>query len=81
MDDLVIYCFYLPPTPSLNDNLALDILKSLPLNNNNLILCGDFNARMGKLTGDHKWNTRGSKLATLIRHTGLFNWNSKQTVY
>lgn len=76
IDNTLIYCFYLPPTPSLNDTIALDILKSLPFDSN-LILCGDFNARMGKYSGDHKWNTRGSKLAALIRRTGLFNWNSK----
>ncbi|KAG2190848.1 hypothetical protein INT47_000269 [Mucor saturninus] len=32
---------------------------------------------MGKVTGDSRWNTRGTKLCKTIRDKGIINWNAK----
>ncbi|KAI8069139.1 Endonuclease/exonuclease/phosphatase, partial [Gilbertella persicaria] len=76
IDNLKIYCFYLPPFPSLDNNTTMQIINSIPLSNNT-ILCGDFNARMGKYTGDLRWNPRGSKLSKHIQDNHWYNWNVK----
>ncbi|KAI9468872.1 MAG: hypothetical protein EXX96DRAFT_612576 [Benjaminiella poitrasii] len=76
LDSLKIYCFYLPPHPSFPNASVMSLLESVPLTPNT-IFCGDFNARMGKYSGDLRWNTRGSSFAKYIRHNSLFNWNSK----
>lgn len=56
---LRIICLYLPPT--LDSSTICDVLATLPLTHDT-ILCGDFNARMGDITGDHDTNTRGTLL-------------------
>ncbi|KAG2190903.1 hypothetical protein INT47_004827 [Mucor saturninus] len=76
IDNLKIYCLYLPPTPSLENNQAIQIIESIPLSSN-VIICGDLNARMGKVTGDSRWNTRGTKLCKTVREKGIINWNAK----
>ncbi|KAI7905496.1 Endonuclease/exonuclease/phosphatase, partial [Cokeromyces recurvatus] len=75
IDNIKIYCLYLPPHPSLHNTTALQLLSSIPLSSNT-ILCGDINARMGKQTGDSRWNTRGSKFAKYIQENNLYNWNA-----
>jgi hypothetical protein len=52
-------CFYLPP--SLPDDDVITLLDSMPLLPDT-ILCGDFNARMGDLTGDRATKLRGRLL-------------------
>ncbi|KAG2191938.1 hypothetical protein INT47_012021, partial [Mucor saturninus] len=76
IDNLKIYCLYLPPTPSLENNLAIQITESIPLSSN-VIICRDLNARMGKVTGDSRWNTKETKLCKTIREKGIINWNAK----
>ena len=70
-----IYCLYLPPNPSLDNKTALQILESIPLGPSTII-CGDINARIGRTSGDSRWNTRGPKFAKYIRENNLFNWNA-----
>ncbi|KAI8326547.1 Endonuclease/exonuclease/phosphatase [Choanephora cucurbitarum] len=75
LDNLKIHCVYLPPSPSLDNTTSMQILESIPLTPDT-ILCGDFNAHMGKRTGDSRWNPRGNKLSSFLdRHT-LINYNS-----
>ncbi|CEP12433.1 hypothetical protein [Parasitella parasitica] len=76
VDNLQIYCFYLPPDPSLDNTTTMQILESLPITANT-ILCGDLNSRMGKRTGDSRWNTRGSKISSFIGKRNIYNWNAK----
>lgn len=52
---LRISCFYLPP--SLSTSQAMAILDSVPLQEDT-ILCGDFNARLFHVTGDKISNAR-----------------------
>ncbi|KAI9333645.1 hypothetical protein BD770DRAFT_452151, partial [Pilaira anomala] len=73
LDGLKIYCIYL--SPSLDTSTALQILSSIPLTPST-ILCGDFNARIGKVSGDTRWNPRGTKFARYIQQNNLFNWNA-----
>ena len=75
LDSLKIHCVYLPPSPSLDNTTTMQILESIPLTPDT-ILCGDFNARMGKVTGDSRWNPRGSKLSTFIEKNSLINHNT-----
>ena len=56
---LTVHCVYFPP-PLSNDKV-LSVLSSLPLTRDT-ILCGDFNARLGSITGDSITNTRGVAL-------------------
>ena len=51
-----LLCLYLSPSMSVTDTMSL--LCSLPMHPNT-ILCGDFNARLGDLTGDSLVNSRG----------------------
>jgi hypothetical protein len=53
----------------------MQILSSIPLTSSTII-CGDINARMGKRTGDSRWNTRGTKFNQFISQNNLYNWNS-----
>ncbi|OAD75683.1 hypothetical protein PHYBLDRAFT_166910 [Phycomyces blakesleeanus NRRL 1555(-)] len=54
---LRLICLYLPP--SMPTHEALDILSAIPLTDDTII-CGDFNARLGSVTGDYASNPRGS---------------------
>ncbi|CEP10254.1 hypothetical protein, partial, partial [Parasitella parasitica] len=56
---LTVHCVYFPPP--LSSDKVLSALSSLPLDRDT-ILCGDFNARMGPLTGDTVANPRGNAL-------------------
>ena len=54
-----IHCVYAPPSLSNPDFLSvLSSIPSLP----NTILCGDFNARLGDLTGDSLVSARGRSM-------------------
>ncbi|OAD80274.1 hypothetical protein PHYBLDRAFT_137821 [Phycomyces blakesleeanus NRRL 1555(-)] len=57
---LRIVCLYLPPTMPTHD--VLHVLSSIPLTHDT-ILCGDFNARLGSVTGDYASNSRGLALS------------------
>lgn len=47
------------------------MLSSLAPGTNNIIFCGDFNARIGDWVGDHDINLRGYRLRTWIRQHGI----------
>ncbi|KAG1439058.1 hypothetical protein G6F56_012420 [Rhizopus delemar] len=54
-----VHCVYVPPPLSNSDFLSvLSSIPSLP----NTIICGDFNARLGDLTGDHLVSARGRSM-------------------
>ncbi|KAG1441205.1 hypothetical protein G6F56_011587 [Rhizopus delemar] len=54
-----VHCVYVPPPVSNSDFLhVLSSIPSLP----NTIICGDFNARLGDLTGDHLVSARGRSM-------------------
>ncbi|KAG2224392.1 hypothetical protein INT45_002931 [Circinella minor] len=75
----LIHCVYLSPD-TISDDFAIEILDSLPLYHpqaQNTILCGDLNARIPSLTGNHASNTRGSKLQKWIESNSLFFWNKE----
>ncbi|KAG2205230.1 hypothetical protein INT47_009495 [Mucor saturninus] len=59
IDALRVHCLYLPPSMPIHQ--VFDILESIPLLPNTII-CGDFNARLGSLVGDHQTNPRGNRL-------------------
>ncbi|OAD80281.1 hypothetical protein PHYBLDRAFT_137829 [Phycomyces blakesleeanus NRRL 1555(-)] len=65
---LRIVCLYLPPSMSTHDALA--VLSSIPLTNDTII-CGDFNSRLGSLTGDYATNTRGLALCQWLEEHAL----------
>ena len=79
ISSLVIHCLYLPP--SLSDDTAIEILRSLPINSNanhtNTLICGDLNARHEALLGDEKTTVRGGYIANWVYETGLRCWNSE----
>ncbi|KAG1442624.1 hypothetical protein G6F56_010990 [Rhizopus delemar] len=54
-----VHCVYVPPPLSNSDFLSvLSSIPSLP----NTIICRDFNARLGDLTGDHLVSARGRSM-------------------
>lgn len=57
---LRVYCLYLPPSIA-DASLIADILLSIPVRANTIV-CGDFNARLGRFTGDRLLNARGRAL-------------------
>ncbi|OAD78078.1 hypothetical protein PHYBLDRAFT_68420 [Phycomyces blakesleeanus NRRL 1555(-)] len=56
---LQLICLYLPP--SMPTHEALDILSAIPLTDDTII-CGDFNAHLGSVTGDYTYNPHGVAL-------------------
>ena len=75
---VLIHCLYIPP--NLGDNELSEILEQLPLNFNNTtstIICGDFNARMGEVTGDIQYNPKGRRILNWVLSNGLVNWNQR----
>ena len=70
---LTVHCVYFPPP--LSTDKVLSVLNSLPLNRDT-ILCGDFNARFGSLTGDAIRNSRGVALAPWIEESGMSMLNA-----
>ncbi|KAI8096034.1 hypothetical protein BDF21DRAFT_470962, partial [Thamnidium elegans] len=88
IQNLIIHCFYLPPRVS--DSLCMTIIQSFidqyDDSEYDVIFCGDFNARMGILTGDYRTtnttqtprtNNRGNLMLPLIINNGLTLWNEK----
>ena len=76
--DTLIHCLYLPPTQKFDDQLAIEILDSLPKEINGTsrtIYCGDFNARLGDRVGDHLYNTRGRLLTLWLTTNGMTVYN------
>ena len=75
---ILIHCLYIPP--NLDDNDLSEILELLPLSYNNTtatIICGDFNARMGKYSGDTRENHKGRLIYNWIQSNELINWNQR----
>jgi hypothetical protein len=72
-----IVCCYIPPKlPGQDDLVAFnDILNSIPLSPDT-ILCGDFNARLGPITGDTATNSRGRLFARWIEDRQLHLWQT-----
>lgn len=68
-----VHCSYYPP--HLPREAVLSSLRSIPLGSDS-ILCGDFNARLGNLTGDSITNTRGNDLITFCEQRDLVVLNS-----
>lgn len=68
-----LLCLYLSPSMSVPDTMSL--LCSLPMHPNT-ILCGDFNARLGDLTGDSIVNTRGRAFLPWMEERQLIVLNS-----
>ena len=88
IQNFVIHCFYLPPR--LSNQLCIDIVQSFIDEYENstyeIILCGDFNSRLGSLTGDFTTRggtqvscvtERGSLFTKLIIDNGLTLWNQQ----
>lgn len=65
---LRLACFYLPP--SLSTSQAMAVLDSIPLHRDTL-LCGDFNARFHQLLGDSDCNPRGTNIKTWLEDRAL----------
>ncbi|OAD80285.1 hypothetical protein PHYBLDRAFT_160932 [Phycomyces blakesleeanus NRRL 1555(-)] len=65
---LRLICLYLPP--SMPTHEALDILSVIPLTDDTII-CGDFNARLGSVTGDYACNSRGIALEQWFEERSL----------
>ena len=72
IDTLLIHCLYLHP--SLPNNIAIEVLESLPLSlphTTNTIFCGDFNTRIKDIVGDHAANDCGTPFFNWITTNGL----------
>lgn len=64
---LNVHCVYLPPP--LSSAQVLHILNTIPPDRDT-ILCGDFNARLGSLTGDKTKTTRGVAFLPWLDESG-----------
>lgn len=76
--NFIIICFYLPnsiPIDEYNHYLMQQLNKYQP--HENIILCGDFNARLGSTLGDHAENERASYFREFIANNGLTIWNQQ----
>ncbi|KAG1036278.1 hypothetical protein G6F43_013077 [Rhizopus delemar] len=63
-----IHCLYVPPPLSTTDFInVLSSIPSLP----NTFICGDFNARLGDLTGDALVSPRGAAMARWLADRSL----------
>ncbi|OAD78122.1 hypothetical protein PHYBLDRAFT_141987 [Phycomyces blakesleeanus NRRL 1555(-)] len=65
---LQLICLYLPP--SMPTHEALDILSAIPLTDDTII-CGDFNAHLGSVTGDYASNPCGVALEQWLEEQSL----------
>lgn len=78
INNYIIICFYLPPSLSHTEfmqHIHNEIEKHDPLTNN-IILCGDFNARMGTYLHDkNTYNNRYVPFRNFIAQQGLTLWN------
>ncbi|OAD66178.1 hypothetical protein PHYBLDRAFT_175473 [Phycomyces blakesleeanus NRRL 1555(-)] len=63
-----LICLYLPS--SMPTHEALDILSAIPLTDDTII-CGDFNARLGSVTGDYASNLHGVALEQWLEKQSL----------
>ncbi|KAG0931012.1 hypothetical protein G6F32_011821 [Rhizopus arrhizus] len=63
-----IHCLYVPPPLSNSD--FMNVLSSIPSLPNSFI-CGDFNARLGDLTGDALVSPRGAAMARWLADRSL----------
>ena len=70
--NIQIRCLYLPP--SIPDEEAIEVIRSIPLQQD-MIICGDLNARLGQMTGDHDQNPRGTMLKDWILEQELIVHN------
>lgn len=85
----VIICFYIPPTPTISTTEFIEIINtelSKHTANENIILCGDFNCRMGEYLNDRHMvhnrytyitNQRCNPFINLIAEHGLKLWNKE----
>ncbi|KAG1311135.1 hypothetical protein G6F62_014489 [Rhizopus arrhizus] len=70
-----------PPTvpPELEEDVPITaILDELPMqyaSTTTTILCGDFNARLGQITGDTRLDSRGRAFSNWIQTQNLTLWN------
>jgi hypothetical protein len=71
--DLTIIGTYFPP--SLTTDTVLALLDKINLTTNTILL-GDFNARLGPLTGDTRQNPRGIRLRHWLTDRQLTLWTS-----
>lgn len=71
---LTLTCLYIPPSLPIHDTLR--VLDSISLPSNSLI-CGDFNARLGDLTGDTITNARGTQMKRWLAEHALKVFNAE----
>lgn len=70
------HCYIPPVLDGLDDSTAYnDILNSIPLLPDTII-CGDFNARLGNITGDSTTTTRGRILTAWMEDRHLLLWQT-----
>lgn len=70
-----VHCVYFPPT--LARELIKAALRSIPIPlGSDTILCGDFNARLGNITGDSITTPRGADLINFCEQRDLLVLNS-----
>ena len=70
--NMQIVCAYMPPT--MEDIDIKEFWREMDLlgrEDDDLIIVGDFNSRMGSITGDTKKNTRGIKLIKFLNQSSL----------
>ncbi|KAG1320854.1 hypothetical protein G6F62_011120 [Rhizopus arrhizus] len=76
--DTLVHCVYLPL--SLENQVVSQVLDSLPRTApdvKHIILCGDFNARMGSYTGDSSTNPRGNMIYRWLQEHNFILWNQR----
>ncbi|KAG1494113.1 hypothetical protein G6F53_012631 [Rhizopus delemar] len=76
--NVLIHCLYLPP--HLDNQTVNQVLNSLPhttSHTNTTIICGDFNARLGSIVGDHSTNSRGNLIISWIQRNNIILWNQR----
>ncbi|KAG1336194.1 hypothetical protein G6F62_006333 [Rhizopus arrhizus] len=77
---VLIHCIYIPP--ELEEDVPItEILDELPMQYayTTTILCGDFNARLGQITGDTRLDSRGRVFSNWIQTQNLTLWNQRLT--
>lgn len=78
---ILIHCIYI--SPELEEDVPITaILEELPMqyaSTTTTILCGDFNARLGQITGDTRLDPRGRVLSNWIQAQSLTLWNQRLT--
>ncbi|KAG0786380.1 hypothetical protein G6F22_006146 [Rhizopus arrhizus] len=76
--NILVHCLYLPP--HLDNQTITQVLNSLPHTTNHTsqtIICGDFNARLGSLTGDRSTNSRGNLIIQWMQRNNIILWNQR----